>query len=231
MKLQDSIRLSMRDYEAGEYEAAMLHACCAVNGIANDLYRKEYRGYDEATTGTRFVKFINSNIDIIESIAYPGSYLKGCNYCIVHTRNKIELVDFATIIYKVHRCNLCHGEEIPKGYELLVDNESSFVKFYFSKNGPVQINSKIVPALVMAVALQPVSWGKSFVAELKQTSVFCESIGEMRINDWWGRKSDYLQELQRTGYYQNVRTAIKLSINDKGKIIFTPIAKSEFPKY
>lgn len=237
MKIQDSIRLCMRDYEAKEYESAMLHACNAVDGMANELY-------DYGDDKKRFTDFVRKNYDIISAVSFPCSYFQKCEFP-VRINGKDEKT-LAQLIYVVHRCNHCHGNEIPVEFKLILDEEpdektlverevfgADIYSDFSYMNGALRINARIIPALVMAVVLQPVRWEKSNIRELNKCHIDCKAIGELSINEWWGRDRDFKKELEKVGFPKDFnRSAQIIRIGSDNKICaFESIHESEFPKY
>jgi hypothetical protein len=68
MKISDSVRKATVDWEQGEPEASMLHACNAIDGTARKLYPK--LGNKE-----RFTRVLRENYGILGPMGAPG---RGC---------------------------------------------------------------------------------------------------------------------------------------------------------
>jgi len=66
MRVGDSVRLSIDDANCGEWEAAMLHACNAVDGTA----AKASTG--STGVGKRFMGLLRDNADILGRMGLPG---------------------------------------------------------------------------------------------------------------------------------------------------------------
>ena len=240
MKIQDSIRLCIRDYEAKEHDSAMLHVCNAVDGMANMLYRD---GDDKR----KFTSFVKANYDIISAVSFPSLFFQKCEFpfrdsTIQDYRNKY----LSQLIYVVHRCNHCHGKEIPEGYELIFDDQPDDITSFeqednfpdiscdFSyKDGAIRINAKVIPALAMAVILQPINWEKSNIKELNKCYIDSCVLGKLGINEWWGRERDFKRELEKAGFPNKYdRQAVITQIGDDNRISGIEIwHESEFRQY
>jgi hypothetical protein len=65
MKISDSIRKSIDDWEANELEASMLHACNAVDGTASKFY-------DTQGSNARFTRLLRDYYYILGPMGMPG---------------------------------------------------------------------------------------------------------------------------------------------------------------
>lgn len=65
MNVGDSIRKAIDDWEQGELEAAMLHACNAVDGTARKRYPTE-------GSNARFTRLLRENYAIFGPMGVPG---------------------------------------------------------------------------------------------------------------------------------------------------------------
>jgi hypothetical protein len=57
VKAGDSVRLAIDEYERGEFESSMLHACNAVDGTAAEIY-------PNGSVSRRFTTLLRNSIDI-----------------------------------------------------------------------------------------------------------------------------------------------------------------------
>lgn len=58
MKVGDSVRKAIDDWQAGEFESAMLHACNAVDGTAKKIY-------PNLGSNARFTKLLRDSYSIL----------------------------------------------------------------------------------------------------------------------------------------------------------------------
>jgi hypothetical protein len=65
MKVGHSVRKTIDEWEQGDLEAAMLHACNAVDGTARKLYPTE-------SSNARFTRFLRENYEVFGPMAAPG---------------------------------------------------------------------------------------------------------------------------------------------------------------
>ncbi len=244
MNIQDSIRLCMRDYKDKEYESAMLHVCTAIDGVAAKMWplMRSKQG---------FLKLIRGNYDVIEAVAFPASYFEESLFPIppaylerfretrVNGNEYIGKQDLANLIYVVHRCVHCHGSEIPESFKLITEEpeprcpeDDGHTAIHYGGDGSVRLSGRIIPALAMVAVLQDIEWGNTYVKGMNKYIISCEVLGEMPINDWWGRKKDFLRELRKNGYPQNAdRIAIQSELDKTGKLCgFCLIHEDEFPR-
>src|SRR5262245_11987017 len=116
MKVGQSVRHAIDDWEQKKLDAAMLHACNAVDGTARKLYRK-------LGNKVRFTRTLRENYAILGPMGAPG-------IDVVETRFPVTVKtptapggkpDLADVLYGIHRCCHAHGDELPDGFELLED--------------------------------------------------------------------------------------------------------------
>src|SRR5690242_14470838 len=113
MRVGKSVRKAIDEFEAGDLESCVLHACNAVDGTA----RKESGGRPTGQRA-RFLGFLRSSLWLLEPMVCPGINLVGTCWTNVPLDGTAE-PDFADIVYTVYRCTHGHGDEIPKGFEHL----------------------------------------------------------------------------------------------------------------
>jgi hypothetical protein len=110
-KVGHSVRKAIDDWELGEREFAMLHACNAVDGTASKLHPK--LGSD-----ARFTKMLRDNYAIFGPMAAPGVDLVNTRWPVEVSRPKASggRPDIADVIYGIHRCAHGHGDALPDGF-------------------------------------------------------------------------------------------------------------------
>ena len=70
MNVGNSVRKAVDDWELGELDAAMLHACNSIDGTAKKLYRS-------LGSNARFTRCLRESYDILGPMGAPGIDLAG----------------------------------------------------------------------------------------------------------------------------------------------------------
>ncbi len=185
MKVGDSVRRAIDDWEAGELEAAMLHACNAVDGTAKKLY-------PELGSNARFTRLLREKHATLGPMAAPGIALAETRWPVKVERPKASggQPDFADVIYGIHRCAHGHGDELPDGFELLPDaaGPTGLTRMLVEK-GRVRISDRVIFGLLAVAVLSPAN------ADQRAPDGYHLAFGErqFQINAWWGRAADFVQ--------------------------------------
>lgn len=187
MKVGDSIRKSIVDWEAGELESSMLHACNAVDGTAKKLY-PELRSNNE-----RFTRLLRENYSILGPMGAPGIDLIETRFPVnvSHPKALGGKPDIADVIYGIHRCTHGHGDELPEGFALIQDaaDPKQYTRIFIER-GKVRLSDRIIFGLISVAVLSPVNIDQSVPDGYYLT--FGAS-GPLYINKWWGRAKDFLE--------------------------------------
>lgn len=185
MKVGDSVRHALEDWGRKEFEAAMLHACNAVDGTSGKVYPKLKRQNQK-----RFTRFLRENYSILGPMGIPGIN-------IVETRFPINVEnptasggqpDLADVIYCIHRCTHGHGDELPDGFDLIaVARDSPGYTRMEIQRGKVRLSDRIIFGLLAVAVLSPANRGQTAPKD------YWLSYGQrvMPINEWWGRADDF----------------------------------------
>ena len=184
MNVGNSVRKAIDDWEHGEPEAAMLHACNAVDGTAKKLY-------PSLGSNARFTRLLRENYGILGPMGAPGINLLETRFPVDVPRPKAPggLPDLADVIYGIHRCSHGHGEELPGGFELLEDAAGpKRITRMLVEKGKVRLSDRIIFGLLAVAVLSPVNRGQSVPEGYHLT--FGEST-KILINEWWGRASKF----------------------------------------
>lgn len=195
MKIEKSVRKALEEFAKGDLESAMLFTCISIDGTARKTYphlRNDNR--------KRFTEFIKSNYDILEEILFSGfkidDFPQVFGADLTRSRwlfkksdsDKIsQVVDFADIIYKVHRCCHAHGECLPEGFELIPNPNKKQYRLTFSvKPGSVQFSDHIIPALLAITILDPIN--QDLIDPLLDQYRLPIKGQDYIVNDWWGKR-------------------------------------------
>lgn len=184
MKVGDSVRKAIDEWERGEFDAAMLHACNAIDGTAKKVY-------PNFGNKTRFTRLLRDNYLILGPMGMPGINL-------VETRFPVKVKrptatggkpDLADVIYGIHRCSHAHGDELPKGFELIPDarGPARLTRVNISK-GTIQLSDRIIFGLIAVAVLSPANKGQSVPDGYYLTF---GATHKLLINAWWGRAADF----------------------------------------
>src|SRR6185503_1921971 len=99
MKVGKSVKKSIDEWQQGDSESAMLHACNAVDGTAKKVY---------ATLGNRarFTCLLRENYSVLGPLGAPGIDLIQTRFPVSVPKPCADLggADLAEVIYGIHRC-------------------------------------------------------------------------------------------------------------------------------
>jgi hypothetical protein len=184
MKVGDSVRQSINDWQVGENESAMLHACNAVDGTAKKVY-------PSLGNNDRFTKILRENYSILGPMGAPGINLIETRFPIKVPRPKAPggKPDLADVIYGIHRCSHGHGDELPEGFELLSDaaGEAQVTHMQITE-GKIRLSDRIIFGLLAVSVFSPLN--KDQIIPNSYYLTFGKS-AKLIINEWWGRAEDF----------------------------------------
>lgn len=186
MKVSDSVRKAIDDWEGAELESAMLHACNAVDGTARKLYPK-FGNKD------RFTRCLRDNFAILGPMGAPGIDLAQ-TWFPVAVRNPTApggLPDIADVLYGIHRCCHAHGEELPDGFTLIQDAAGSVRLTRMAiERGKVRLSDRMIFGLLAVVVFSPANQDQ-IDSGLDGYFLTFGGSAKLFINEWWGRGSDF----------------------------------------
>jgi hypothetical protein len=185
MKVGKSVQKAIDEWESGDLESAMLHACNAIDGTAKKRYP------NIAGSQRRFTKLLRDSYSILGPMGMPG-------IDVAETRFPIEVrkataiggqPDLADVIYCIHRCTHGHGDELPEGFELIrdVSGPARLTHVVVSK-GKIRLSDRMIFGLLAVAVLSPSNIGQAVPAGHYLT--FGAS-HVLMINEWWGRADDF----------------------------------------
>jgi hypothetical protein len=183
MNVGNSVRKAIDDWQQGEPEAAMLHACNAIDGTASKVY--------PAVTGSnaRFTRLLRDNYSILGPMGIPGINIVDTRFPVQVQKPKAlgGTPDLADVIYGIHRCTHGHGEELPNGFALIPDaaGPAGHTRMSFA-DGKAQLSDRIFGLLAVAV-FSPANMDQKVPDGYILT--FANTV--MPINEWWGRAADF----------------------------------------
>ncbi len=184
MKIGDSIRKSIEDWQAGELEAAMLHACNAIDGTAKKAY-PNIQG-----SNLRFTQLLRDNYNVLGPMGAPGINLVETRFPVKVAKPKAPggQPDMADVIYGIHRCTHGHGDELPNGFELIPNagGPPKYTKMEFTR-GTARFSDRLIFGLLAVAVLSPVNQDQA-VPDGYYLTFGAE---KLVINEWWGRVADF----------------------------------------
>lgn len=184
MNVGGSVRKSIDDWEAGELDSAMMHACNAVDGTANKLY-------PTLRNNVRFTQFLRDNYSILGPMGAPGVNLIETRFpvSVNHPKAPGGKPDLADVIYGIHRCSHSHGDELPDGFELIPDagGPARLTRIKIGR-GTIRLSDRIIFGLIAVAVLSPANIDQS-VPDGYYLTFGADS--KLIINEWWGRVTDF----------------------------------------
>ncbi len=171
--------MAIDDWQSGEFEAAKLHACNAVDGTAKK------RHPNVAGSQARFTQLLRDNYSILGPMGLPGIDLVETRFPVTVTRPKAPggKPDLADVIYSIHRCSHGHGDELPDGFELIEDAAGPvrFTCVYVEK-GKVRLSDRIIFGLLAVAVFSRVNADQ----RVPDGYFLTFATTKLMINDWWG---------------------------------------------
>lgn len=178
MKLSEQVLCSIDDAGTGKFDAALLHACIAIDTTSKRLYPSESK------VGVRYVRCLRNYYWIIEPMIGAGLDLVETRFSNVHLP-KNQSPDLADIVYEIFRCSHAHGDEVPASYSV-IPTTGPFSDWEFG-HGELHMPDRIVWALLAIAVFSKVN------ASEKSGGTYYLSLGGDRfpVCDWWGREDDF----------------------------------------
>ncbi len=183
MNVGNSVRKAIEDWEEGEQESPMLHACNAVDGTAATTF-------PQLKVGARFTKLLRDNYATLGPMGAPGVDLAATRFPVGIDRPSAEggQPDLADIIYSIHRCHHGHGDALPDGFELVRDiAETPQMTRMLVEKGKVRLSERVIFGLLAVAVLAPVN------KDQRVPDGYHLTFGGRTffINEWWGRASEF----------------------------------------
>lgn len=194
MRLSKHVLYAIDDAEVGKMDAALMHACCAIDATAKKLYPSE-------KVRTRYVQCLRKYYWIIEPMIGAGINLEETIFPNVKLE-RVKSPDMAEIIYEKYRCYHAHGDEIPASY-MLVNPPGPNQSEWIIGRDQMNVPDRIIWALLAVTVFSNVN------ASERSKGDYFLTLGEDRfvIRDWWGREDDFRPIATR---YNQVRVKFDL---------------------
>lgn len=179
MNVGNSVQHSLDEWERGDWPAAMLHACNAVDGTSK-------KRYPDRGVGDRFKQVIRDELDILNLLGVPGINLELTRFPVpVASRLSDRRPDIADIIYGIHRCCHSHGEDLPSGFELTApqgNSQNPSVSIVSIEKRTIALPASTIIGLLGVAVFAPENGDQSIPVNYYltvQNRIFV-------IADWWG---------------------------------------------
>jgi hypothetical protein len=187
LNVGNSVRKAIDDWEAGELEAATLHACNAIDGTAKKMH-------PALGSKARFTKLLRDHYSILGPMSLPGIDLTETRFpvCVKRPTAPGGQPDMADVLYGIHRCTHGHGDELPGGFELIPDARSGRITRTIAMKGAVRFSDRLIFGLVAIAVLSPVNVGQKAAEGSFLTYSTHSGYVKLSINEWWGRIADFL---------------------------------------
>jgi hypothetical protein len=188
MKVTDSVRIAITDWERGELEASMLHACNAVDGTARKLR-------SDLGNKQRFILVLRENYPILGPMGLPGINLVTTRFPVTIRRPTTPdgKPDIADVLYGIHRCCHAHGDDMPDGFDLIQDaagpNRLTHLEV---RQGRIRFSDRIIFGLLAVAVLSPANKDHA-VHQLSGYYLTYGNLPKLLINEWWGRANDFAE--------------------------------------
>ena len=183
MNVGSSVRKAIDEWQAGDLDSSMLHACNAVDGTASESLPQ--------ITGSnaRFTQLRRNNYPILGAMGTPGIDIVSTRFPVKVERPKAPggQPDLADVIYGIHRCSHGHGQALQEGFELIRDAGVNEVTTIEAKEGRLRLSDRVIFGLLAVAVLDPVNKGQA-VPDGYYLSLNRQ---QFPINDWWGRAADF----------------------------------------
>lgn len=190
MNVGNSVRKAIDDWSLRDLESSVLHACNALDGTAAKLHPGE-------RTKERFTRTLRDSYDIFGPMAAPGINLRDTRFPVRVSKPTAPggKPDIADVIYGIHRCTQNHGDELPDGFQPMLDAAGPPRRTcMLIKKGQVQLSDRFIFGLLAVAVLSPTNLGQSVPDGYYLT--FVERV--LPINEWWGRAPDFAAIVAQT---------------------------------
>jgi hypothetical protein len=201
MNVGDSVRKSIDDWELGDLESSMLHACNAVDGTSKKVY-------PSLGSNARFTQLLRDNYTVFGPMGMLGIDIANTRFPVKVARPKAAggTPDIADVIYGIHRCTHGHSDELPDGFELIPDasGPSRITRMWIEK-GKVRLSDRSIFGLLSVAVLSPVNTDQKVPSGYHLTF---DGDKVLYINEWWGRVADF-ERIVATVTLPNVKLDFK----------------------
>lgn len=171
------VACALDDAANGKLDAALMHACAAIDGTGAKLY-------PDKGVRDRFVETFNRYLWVIEPMFAIGINLQETTFKWIMLKNRPALM--SEIVYEMFRCNLAHGTEVPQGFSVVLSTNA--------EHRSVQIGQQqlTIPHTLIFGMVGAAVFSAANVGQRINNGNYWLSCGSMffTIDEWWGREND-----------------------------------------
>ncbi|WP_075237637.1 hypothetical protein [Mycobacterium colombiense] len=187
MNVGNSVGHALGHWGKREWDAAMLHACNAVDATGKKRYPK-------FGVGRRFTVAVRDSVDLLGAMAFPNLDLAHMRFPVqVRSNLPDRRPDIADVLYGVHRCSHGHGDDLPAGFELVDYINNYTFRFQAGKDGTLRLPAAAVLGLLAIAVFAPENVGQ----HAPGTSWLSWSQHKFPVNDSWGKQDQFRDLLKR----------------------------------
>lgn len=192
MNVVKCVGKSLDEWDAGDFESAMLYATIAIDGSAS---RSSGR-----STKNQFLNFLRKHMDVIQvmlgAVTIDATNSRFAELPKIGGYASSAEPDLAEVIYAIHRCSHTHGSDVPASFAIDPGNR---ISVHLGDSAGIQLPPSIVIGLLAAVVVcrdnRDLVGGGSCCLTWDHPGAgdFSPRSEEFMIRDWWGRKQDFLE--------------------------------------
>lgn len=155
----NSVWHSLGHWDRRQWDAAMLHACNAVDATGKKRHPK-------FGVGRRFKVTVRESVDIVGAMAFPTLNIAEMRFPVaVKSELPEKRPDIADVLYGVHRCAHGHGDELPSGFELVDYVSNTMFPFRAGKDGSLNLPAAVILGLLAVAVFAPENVGQHAPAD------------------------------------------------------------------
>ncbi|WP_433714335.1 hypothetical protein ACQP2U_09620 [Nocardia sp. CA-084685] len=194
MNVGKSIRYALECLDRHEDEPAMMHACAAVHATAKKWATRK------TTDRMAFTSFLRDNYDILGPMGARGLNVQGTRFplAITSSLGEGEQPDLADIILTIHRNAHAHGDEVKVGFELTGRQGLVSTIHIDIENKSIRLPWNLIPGLCAVAVVSDLNTDQYVPDGCHLTYGY--PIMRFEINEWWGRKHDFLAQIATQPY-------------------------------
>jgi hypothetical protein len=179
LQLAKQVLCAIDDAVAGKFDAALLHACFAIDGVSKRIFPNSTK------VGVRYANTLRRYYWILEPMMGAGINLEDSKFTNIVLRNNTS-PDFADIVYEILRCSHAHCDEVPENFSVLPSAGPFYSEWQFGL-GELHMPDRVIWALLAVAVLSYVSKGQA------TTGTYYLSLGDEKfpLKEWWGREDDF----------------------------------------
>lgn len=182
MNVGESVRHALDHWDAGEWDAAMLHACNGVDGTGK-------KRYPQLGVGARFKQTIRDGLDMFRVMGVAFINLEDTRFPIaVKSDLPDKRPDIADVVYGVHRYTHGHGDDLPQGFELT--DYAPGMSTLTVTQGTIRLPASVILGLLAVAVFAPENKGQ----DIPDSYNLSWRHHVFHINGWWGWQ-DHFREL------------------------------------